>query len=144
MLPIVAKFEAASLPTLSDEERQRLLTFVVVGGGPTGVEFSGELFDFLQQDVKRYYPKLTPLVRTKILQSGKGVLETFDKNMQDMALTNLKNSGVEVILNARVTALSETEITFVQVCVCVCVCVCVFTYVYIYIRTVFLSLSVAT
>ena len=109
---------------MSDEERQRLLTFVVVGGGPTGVEFSGELFDFLQQDVKRYYPKLTPLVRTKILQSGKGVLETFDKNMQDMALTNLKNSGVEVILNARVTALSETEITFVQVCVCVCVCVC--------------------
>ena len=55
---------------------------MVVGGGPTGVEFSGELFDFLQQDVKRYYPRLAPLVRTKLLQSGKGVLETFDKTMQ--------------------------------------------------------------
>lgn len=98
---IVDKFEAASLPSLSDEERIDLLTFVVVGGGPTGVEFSGELFDFLQQDVKRFYPKLAPLVRTKLLQSGKGVLETFDKNMQDMALSSLLSSGVEVILNAR-------------------------------------------
>ena len=57
---IVEKFESASLPNLSDEERQDLLTFVVVGGGPTGVEFSGELFDFLQQDVKRYYPNPNP------------------------------------------------------------------------------------
>ena len=51
--------------------------------------------------MKRYYPKLAPLVRTKLLQSGKGVLETFDKNMQDMALSSLLSSGVEVILNAR-------------------------------------------
>ena len=78
------------------------------------MEFSGDLFDFLQQDLKRYYPKLTPLVQTKILQSGKGVLETFDKTMQDMALKSLENSGVEVILNARVTAVLANELSFVQ------------------------------
>lgn len=50
---LVAQFEAASLPNLTDAKREALLTFVVVGGGPTGVEFSGELFDFLRQDVRR-------------------------------------------------------------------------------------------
>ena len=38
---------------LTEKRRRALLTFVVVGGGPTGVEFSGELFDFLKQDVRR-------------------------------------------------------------------------------------------
>ncbi len=40
---IVDNFEAASLPGVSANERQRLLHFVVVGGGPTGVEFAGEI-----------------------------------------------------------------------------------------------------
>ena len=44
-------FERASLPGLSDEERTRLLTFVVIGAGPTGVELCGELRDFVAQDV---------------------------------------------------------------------------------------------
>jgi NADH dehydrogenase FAD-containing subunit len=39
--------ELACLPTTSDEERRRLLSFVVCGGGPTGVEFAAELFDLL-------------------------------------------------------------------------------------------------
>ena len=43
------KFELAALPGTSDEERRRALHFVVVGGGPTGVEFAGTLSDFLSQ-----------------------------------------------------------------------------------------------
>ncbi len=63
---IVATFEAASLPSLTDEERVNLLTFVVVGGGPTGVEFSGELFGtqftcFTSTKVQI----LTPLLRNR-------------------------------------------------------------------------------
>ena len=111
---LVARFEAASLPTLSPQDRAALLTFVVVGGGPTGVEFSGELFDFVQQDVKRYYPALAPLVQTKLLQSGKGLLETFDAEMQAQALANLERAGVDVILNARVTAVTDSHISFAR------------------------------
>ena len=55
-------------------------------------------------------------MRTKLLQSGKGLLETFDKSMQDMAVSNLENSGVDVILNARVINVTPNEISFVQVC----------------------------
>ena len=46
---IVQRFEAASLPGMSEERVRKLLTFVVIGGGPSGVEMSGELADFIQQ-----------------------------------------------------------------------------------------------
>ena len=38
--------------------KKRLLSFVVVGGGPTGVEFTAELSDFIHQDLVRYYPEV--------------------------------------------------------------------------------------
>jgi hypothetical protein len=50
--------EHAGLPHLSPEERRRHLNFVVVGGGPTGVELAAELHDFVQEDVARLMPRL--------------------------------------------------------------------------------------
>lgn len=51
---IMDNFELACLPTTTDEERKNLLSFVVAGGGPTGVEFASELFDMLQEDLSPY------------------------------------------------------------------------------------------
>jgi NADH:ubiquinone reductase (non-electrogenic) len=48
-------FEAASLPSVSPLERKKLLHFVVVGGGPTGVEYAAELADFFDDEVKAYF-----------------------------------------------------------------------------------------
>lgn len=45
-------------PDISPELRDRLLHFVIVGGGPTGVEFSAELYDFVHQDVRRWFPEV--------------------------------------------------------------------------------------
>ncbi len=47
-------FEAASLPTTTPEERKRLLSFVVCGGGPTGVETAAEIYDLCQEDLMNY------------------------------------------------------------------------------------------
>ena len=47
-------FEAASLPTTTPEERKRLLSFVVCGGGPTGVETAAEIYDLCQEDLFNY------------------------------------------------------------------------------------------
>lgn len=47
-------FETASLPTTSPEERRRLLSFVVCGGGPTGVETAAEIYDLCQEDIINY------------------------------------------------------------------------------------------
>ncbi|EKX34558.1 hypothetical protein GUITHDRAFT_98053 [Guillardia theta CCMP2712] len=109
---IIDKFESASLPNLTDEERRELLSFVVVGGGPTGVEFSGEFFDFLNEDLKRYYPQLVPFVRTELIQAGDALLNQFDETMQAMALRSLLSQGVKVLLNARVEEVSAKEIRY--------------------------------
>ena len=46
---ILTNFELATQPNVPEQERRRLLHFVVVGGGPTGVEFGAEFYDFFQQ-----------------------------------------------------------------------------------------------
>ena len=46
---VLENFERATQPSTTEEERRKLLHFVIVGGGPTGVEFGAELYDFLRQ-----------------------------------------------------------------------------------------------
>src|ERR1043166_7816962 len=55
---IIDAFERASTPALPEAERKRLLHFVVVGGGPTGVEFAGEMHDFFVEDLCKIFPEL--------------------------------------------------------------------------------------
>lgn len=55
---VVDLIESACYPGQSEEERKRLLHFVVVGGGPTGVEFASELRDFLREDIPKSYPSV--------------------------------------------------------------------------------------
>jgi NADH dehydrogenase len=55
---VIRNLESACLPTTTDEERRRLLSFVVCGGGPTGVEFAAELYDMLNEDLIEFFPKI--------------------------------------------------------------------------------------
>lgn len=55
---IIDLIESASYPGQPEEERRRLLNFVVVGGGPTGVEFASEVRDFLRDDIPKIYPHI--------------------------------------------------------------------------------------
>lgn len=69
-------FEKAVLPGLSEEERKRNLHFVIVGGGPTGVEFAAELHDYIQEDLINLYPTIKDLVRITLIQSGDHILNS--------------------------------------------------------------------
>lgn len=71
---VIDCFERASLPNLTDEERKRILHFVVVGGGPTGVEFSAELHDFVNEDLVKLYPTVKDLVKITLLEAGDHIL----------------------------------------------------------------------
>ena len=62
------------MPTLSDEERKRILHFVVVGGGPTGVEFAAELHDFVNEDLVKLYPAAKGSVRITLLEASDHIL----------------------------------------------------------------------
>lgn len=85
-------FERASYPTMTEEERRRTLTFVVVGAGPTGVEFAAELKDFVEQEVPVYWPDLLPYIRIYILEASDRVLMQFEASMQRKAVEDLTRS----------------------------------------------------
>lgn len=105
---ILECFERAAIPDVSPEERKRLLSFIVVGGGPTNVEFVGELSDFLKEDVARFYPELERDITVTIIEAADCLLGTFDKALKSYVGERLKRSGfVDVKLKTSVTALSE-------------------------------------
>ena len=107
-------FEQASLPGLMDEQRTKLLTFVVIGAGPTGVELCGELRDFVAQDVPRLYGGLKRFVRIILLEASDKVLVAFDGDLQEAALEKLRSNdqgvSVDVRLSAGVQEVTEDEV----------------------------------
>jgi NADH:ubiquinone reductase (non-electrogenic) len=104
---LLRTFELAALPGTSEEERRRLLHFVVVGGGPTGVEFSGTLSDYVRSDLRRKYPLLMPYVRVSLLQSAQGILTQFDSGLARRALDDLQRTGVEIRTGVRVIQVTD-------------------------------------
>ncbi|EFJ45820.1 hypothetical protein VOLCADRAFT_105834 [Volvox carteri f. nagariensis] len=107
---IAEKFELASLPGTSEADRRAALNFVVVGGGPTGVEFAGTLSDFLREDLRKKYPALMPYVRVTLLQSAQSILTQFDEGLGQRALEALTSSGVEVRTGVRVVQVTANKV----------------------------------
>ncbi|KAH9820913.1 Pyridine nucleotide-disulfide oxidoreductase [Teratosphaeria destructans] len=83
---VIKNLEQACLPTTSDEERRRLLSFVVSGGGPTGVEFAAELYDMLNEDLCKFYPRiLRNEISVHVIQSRGHILNTYDEALSRYA-----------------------------------------------------------
>ena len=107
--PFSGKKNNGSGPDITN--RENLLTFVVVGGGFAGVETAGELNDFLRDSVKDYYHNIEPEdIRVIIIQSGNRLLPEMSKELSKFATEKLTQSGVEVLLNARVTGATSTSV----------------------------------
>ncbi|XP_030930151.1 external alternative NAD(P)H-ubiquinone oxidoreductase B1, mitochondrial-like [Quercus lobata] len=108
---VIDCFETAILPGLSEEERRTNLHFIIVGGGPTGVEFAAELHDFLEEDLVKLYPAVKDLVRITVIQSGDHILNTFDERISSFAETKFRRDGIEVQTGCRVLSVSDKDIT---------------------------------
>lgn len=94
---VIQCFEEASLPSTPAEERQRLLNTVIVGGGPTGIEFAGELSDLYWQDLRKSFPDVPPNeVKMTVLEASHGILSAFHGNLVKRALANLRKRAVDV------------------------------------------------
>lgn len=89
----------------TDERRIRmLLTFAVVGGGPTGVELAGALGEIRRRVLPRYYPEIDPaLYRVLLIQSSDRVLTMLKESSSSYAQRALEGFGVELRLNTRVS-----------------------------------------
>jgi NADH dehydrogenase len=85
-------------------KRQRLLTFVVIGGGPTGVEMAGALAEISRQSLARDFRHFDPSsARIFLLEAGSSVLATFPERLREAARADLTRLGVNVRTGKAVT-----------------------------------------
>lgn len=85
------------------------MTFVIVGAGPTGVEFTAELRDFIESDVPKFYPHLLPFVRIKLVEASDRVLTMFDEALQQEAVKRLTEAP-QKLLEQGLIAKDMTEV----------------------------------
>ena len=99
---ILTAFERAVNET--DAERRRaLLTFVIVGGGPTGVEFAGALIELVNYVLTKDYPELhSTSARVVLIEAGDKLLSAMPAELQAYTLKKLQSMSVEVHLHTRV------------------------------------------
>lgn len=122
---VVNLFEQANFPGQSEDLLRKILTFAIIGAGPTGVEMAAELRDFLEEDGPKYYPELLKFVSIKVIDAGTVVLRPFDESLQEAAIQALtrplgtkkskqlhlfREDLTEMVLGKAVNEVTEDEI----------------------------------
>ncbi|NJD60206.1 MAG: FAD-dependent oxidoreductase [Anaerolineales bacterium] len=108
---ILCKFEAANYE-VDKEIRRQILTFTIVGGGPTGVEYCGALAELVRKPMERDYPSLDmSQVHIILLEATGSLLTGLPKRLHQYTLDRLTRMGVEVRLNSHVQQITSTAVT---------------------------------
>lgn len=108
---LLALEKAETMRAEQRETRAEHLTFVVVGGGPTGVELAGAIAELARHTAEREFPHITRnCVRVVLVDSGDRLLKALPPALSAAAARALASLGVEVRLQARVTALEPGRI----------------------------------
>ena len=107
---VLMAFEAAEKES-DPQRRKELLTFVVVGGGPTGVELAGSIAELakfvLARDFRTIHPEAAEIL---LLEGGDKILASFTPDLSESALRQLAALGVKVRTGAQVTNIDETGV----------------------------------
>jgi NADH:quinone reductase (non-electrogenic) len=103
---VLSAFERAEFER--DQTRRRaLLTFVVVGGGPTGVELAGAIGEMTRFTLARDFHNIDPkLTRIVLIEAGPRILPSFDPQLSSRASTELERLGVQLWTNSAVTRIN--------------------------------------
>ena len=104
---ILSAFEQAELAR-DDAERKRLLTFVIIGGGPTGVEMAGAIAEVARQTLARDFRRIDPrTARIVLIEAGPRLLPTFSEKHSSYARDTLAAMGVDVMTSSPVRECDE-------------------------------------
>ncbi|ANA39463.1 NAD(P)/FAD-dependent oxidoreductase [Geobacter anodireducens] len=108
---ILTAFERAVIEP-DPAKRRALMTFVIVGGGPTGVEFAGALIELVRYVLTKDYPELSvQAARVVLVEAFDRLLAAMPAELQGYTLQKLRGMGVEVLLNARVVDAGPERVT---------------------------------
>jgi NADH:ubiquinone reductase (non-electrogenic) len=103
---VLLQLARADLPGLATTEVQRRLTFVVCGGGATGVELAAELHDLLQDEAREVFPRIARLARVLLVEATPRLLGGFDAALAEYTRRHFARGGIEVRTS---TAVSRVE-----------------------------------
>jgi NADH:ubiquinone reductase (H+-translocating) len=108
---VLLAFEAAELATDPDR-RRTCLTFVVVGGGATGVELTGCLSELAHHTLKREFRHINPgCARIVLVEGGDRILPSYPPKLSAKAAAALTRLGVEIQTGAKVTSVEQNAVT---------------------------------
>jgi NADH dehydrogenase len=111
---ILQAFERAELSDDPDE-RQELLTFVIVGGGPTGVELAGAIGELAHYTLKRDFRRFDPsTTRVLLVEGAERLLPTFPGSLSAAAKRSLERLGVEVLTGTLVEEIDEQGVSLLR------------------------------
>jgi NADH dehydrogenase len=102
-LHIIQQLEKAESSS-SPEQRKFYLSFVIIGGGFSGVELVGEINDLIRESMRFYQNFAEDEVKVTLVHSGNQVLPEVSPSLRDFALKKMKQVGVEVLLNTKAAA----------------------------------------
>ena len=109
---LLLAFEAAERETDPDK-RRALLTFVIIGAGPTGVELAGAIIELARVTLKGEFRSIAPgEARVVLIEGGKRVLANFKPELSDYTLKALRDLGVEVMLGEPVTTIDADGVVY--------------------------------
>jgi NADH dehydrogenase len=94
---------AAALREEDEQLQRELLTFVVVGGGPTGIELAAAIQDFVRKALIREFPSLMPRTLVLLVEAQETLLSGMNAKMSELAISRLRSRGIEVLLKTRIT-----------------------------------------
>lgn len=104
---LVETFELAEI-AVDENERKYLLTFVIIGGGPTGVELAGAIAELSRYGMEKNYRHFDPASAEIILiQSAPRIIPTYSEVISRSAQQSLEKMGVKILLNSRVEQVDE-------------------------------------
>jgi NADH:ubiquinone reductase (H+-translocating) len=110
---ILGSFEQAELAALRGDKQEaaRLMSFVVVGAGPTGVEMAGQIAELARRTLTRDFRAIDPsMAQITLLDAAPQVLPAFGNRLGDVAQRRLEKMGVDVQLGAKVVNIDATGI----------------------------------
>jgi len=108
---ILNAFEMAE-KSENEEEKKKHLTFVIVGGGPTGVELAGAIGEITRMTLSKDFRNIDPsLSRIILIEANTTILRSFDKKLIKKALRDLESLGVQIWNSSKVTDIREDSIS---------------------------------
>ncbi|KAI0603209.1 hypothetical protein F4775DRAFT_587728 [Biscogniauxia sp. FL1348] len=102
--------ETAAFKDQEPSEVDRLLHMVVVGGGPTGVEFAGELRDFFDEDIQKLIPDIAHRFKVTLIEALPNVLPMFSKQLIDYTESTFKEEHIEIKTKTMVKKVTDKTV----------------------------------